>query len=85
MDKLNDALLELGFDYQGDFDPMELDADDFNTCEIGAFIVATQKESTVVLDYSDTTYWDIDNDSIETILKAIEAVAKYELGKINHD
>ncbi len=83
MDKLNDGLLNLGFDYQGDFDPIEFNANDFNTCEIGAFIVATRKGYTVFLDYSDMTYWDIDNDSIAVIFDAINIIVSFVIKKNN--
>jgi hypothetical protein len=77
---LHKALSNLGFKHQGDFEPIEFDADDFdNICEIGSWIVAIQKEYIALLFYSEMVYWDIAESSIETILKAIEIISEYEL------
>jgi hypothetical protein len=83
--ELDLALSSLGFKHKGDFEPIEVDADDFdNICEIGSWIVAIQKEYIALLNYSemvywDMVYWDIAESSIGTTLKAIEAISKYEL------
>lgn len=79
-EELDLALSSLGFKHKGDFEPIEVDADDFdNICEIGSWFVAIQKEYIALLNYSEMVYWDIAESSIGTTLKAIEAISKYEL------
>jgi hypothetical protein len=78
--ELNDKLTALGFKHQGEFEPIEFDADDFDhICEIGSFVVAVQTKYTAILYYSEMVYWDIADDSIKTVLKAIEAISAHEL------
>ena len=78
--ELDLALSSLGFKHKGDFEPIEVDADDFdNICEIGSWFVAIQKEYIALFNYTEMVYWDVASDSMETTLKAIEAISKYEI------
>lgn len=80
MDKLIEALSNFGFELKGDFEPIEVDADDFTyTCEIGSWIIAIQPEYIALLNYTEMVYWDIENGSIKIALDAIAAIAAYEI------
>ena len=84
--ELDKALSDLGISFKGDFEPIEVDADDFdNICEIGSFVVATQKEYTAILDYTEMVYWDIASDSMGTTLKAIEVISYYEIQRMQKE
>ena len=88
---LNDALTALGFAQKGGFEPIEVDADDFdNMCEIGSWIVAIQKNCIALLNYIEMEYWDIADGSIKIALQAIAAISEYEIKRVaqrgkNHD
>ena len=84
--ELDKALSDLGIGFKEDFEPIEIDVDDFShICEIGSFVVAIQKEYTAILDYTEMVYWDVASDSMETTLKAIEAISKYEIQRMQKE
>lgn len=97
MNKLIEALSNLGFELKGDFEPIEVDADDFDyTCEIGSWIIAIQcKQNSdgcdefcqpfyiALLDYSKMEYWEIaDGATIRIELDAIAAISEYEIKRV---
>ena len=85
MNKLIEALSNLGFELKGDFEPIEVDADDFDyTCEIGSWIIAIQPEYIALLNYTDMVYWDIDiaKGSPKIALQAIAAISEYEIKRV---
>lgn len=78
--ELDKALSDLGIGFKEDFEPIEIDVEDFShICEIGSFVVAIQKEYTAIFDYTEMVYWDIASDSMGTVLKAVETISKYEI------
>ena len=84
--ELDKALSDVGISFKGDFEPIEIEVDDFeHICEIGSFVVATQKEYTAILDYTEMVYWDIASDSMGTTLKAIETISKYEIQRMQKE
>lgn len=83
--ELDKALSDLGISFKGDFEPIEVDADDFdNICEIGSFVVAIQKEYTAILDYTEMVYWDVAS-NLGTTLKAIEVISYYEIQRMQKE
>ena len=83
--ELDKALSDLGFKHKGDFEPIEIEVDDFeHICEIGSFVVATQKEYTAILDYTEMVYWDVAS-NLGTTLKAIEVISYYEIQRMQKE
>ena len=83
--ELDKALSDLGISFKEDFEPIEIDVDDFeHICEIGSFVVATQKEYTAILDYTEMVYWDVAS-NLGTTLKAIEVISYYEIQRMQKE
>ncbi len=72
------ALRPLGFDYGGDFYPVEFPVEDYEWIEIGKCAITHTGVYIAVLNYSIMEYWEIHKNSVDLLEITIEAVTELE-------
>jgi hypothetical protein len=76
---VTEILKPLGFEFRGEFDPMDFDFDDYIWVEVEESAIAYTDTYIAVLNYSEMEYWELDNiESINLIETVEEAVRSWE-------